>query len=167
LKPGIKVSEAPVSKYMIRRSGPPSQTWRTFLDNHARDLIALDFYTVPTTTFRILFVLIVLSQDRRRILHFNDTEHPTAAWTVWQLLETFGQDEVPRFLVRDRDAIFGAEFCRQAAMLGIEEIMTAPQSPWQHPYNGRVVGSIRRECLDYMVILGEPHLKRVLASYVE
>ncbi len=113
LKLGLKVSEATVSKYMIRRSGPPSQTWRTFLDNHARDLIALDFFTVPTATFRILFVLIVLSHDRRQILHFNVTEHPTAVWTARQLLEACGLDEAPRYLLRDRDAIYGAEFCRQ------------------------------------------------------
>ena len=109
LKLGIKVSEATVSKYMIRRSGPPSQTWRAFLDNHASDLIALDFFTVPTATFRILFVLIVLSQDRRRLMHFNVTEHPTAAWTARQLLEACGMEETPQYLVRDRDAIYGAD----------------------------------------------------------
>lgn len=165
LKLGVQISEATVSKYMIERSGPPTQSLRTFLDNHARDLIAVDFFTVPTATFRILFVLIILSQDRRRILHFNVTEHPTAAWTARQLLEACGLGEVPRYLVRDRDGIYGAEFRRQAAVLGIEEIMTSPQSPWQHPYAERVIGSIRRECLDHMVILGERHLKRVLASY--
>ncbi len=134
LKLGLKVSEATVSKYMIRRSGPPSQTWRTFLDNHARDLIALDFFTVPTATFRILFVLIVLSHDRRQILHFNVTEHPTAVWTARQLLEACGLDEAPRYLLRDRDAIYGAEFRRQVAVLDIEETVTAPRSPWQKDY---------------------------------
>ncbi len=167
LKLGIKVSEATVSKYMIRRSGPPTQTWWVFLDNHARDLIALDFFTVPTATFRILYVLIILSQDQRRILHFNVTEHPTAVWTGRQLLEACGMEETPRFLLRDRDAIYGAEFRRQAAVLDIEDIMTAPQSPWQNSYAERLIGSIRRECLDHMIILGELHLKRILASYAE
>ncbi len=167
MKLGIKVSEATVSKYMIRRSGPPSQTWWVFLDNHARDLIAFDFFTVPTATFRILFVLIVLSHDRRRILHFNVTEHPTAVWTGRQLLEACGMEETPRFLLRDRDAIYGAEFRRQATVLDIEDTMTAPQSPWQSPYAERVIGSIRRECLNHMVILGELHLKRILAKYAE
>ncbi len=110
-------------------------------------------------------MLIVLSHDRRRILHFNVTEHPTAAWTARQLLEACGPDEVPRYLLRDRDAIYGEEFRRQAAALEIEEVTTARQSPWQNPYAERVIGSIRRECLDHMIILGELHLKRILASY--
>ena len=167
LKLGIDVSEAAVSKYMIRRRGPPSQTWRTFLSNHAKDIIALDFFTVPTATFRILFVLIILSHDRRRILHVNVTEHPTAAWTALQLLEACGLDEEPRYLLRDRDAIYGEAFHRQTAALGIKVVTTAPRSPWQNPYAERVIGSIRRECLDHMIILGERHLKRILSSYVD
>jgi len=167
LKLGIDVSEAAVSKYMIRRRGPPSQTWRTFLSNHAKDIIALDFFTVPTATFRILFVLIILSHDRRRILHVNVTEHPTAAWTALQLLEACGLDEEPRYLLRDRDAIYGEAFHRQTTALGIKEVTTAPRSPWQNPYAERVIGSIRRECLDHMIILGERHLKRILSSYVD
>ena len=167
LKLGIDVSEAAVSNYMIRRRGPPSQTWRTFLSNHAKDIIALDFFTVPTATFRILFVLIILSHDRRRILHVNVTEHPTAAWTALQLLEACGLDEEPRYLLRDRDAIYGEAFHRQTAALGIKEVTTAPRSPWQNPYAERVIGSIRRECLDHMIILGERHLKRILSSYVD
>ena len=167
LKLGIDVSEATVSKYMIRSGQPPSQTWRTFLENHTKELVALDFFTVPTATFRILFVLIILSHDRRRILLFNVTEHPTAAWTARQLLEACGLDEAPRYLLRDRDAIYGEEFRRQAAALGIKEVTTAPRSPWQNPYAERVIGSIRRECLDHVVILGERQLKRVLASYAD
>jgi len=167
LKLGIDVSEAAVSKYMIRRRGPPSQTWRTFLSNHAKDIIALDFFTVPTATFRILFVLIMLSHDRRRILHVNVTEHPTAAWTALQLLEACGLDEEPRYLLRDRDAIYGEAFHRQTVALGIKEVTTAPRSPWQNPYAERVIGSVRRECLDHMIILGERHLKRILSSYVD
>ncbi len=129
LKLGIDVSEATVSKYMIKRCGPPSQTWRTFLANHAKDTIALDFFTLPTATFRILFVLLILSHDRRRILHLNVTEHPSAAWTAQQLLEACGLDEEPRYLLRDRDAIYGSEFRRQADALDIKEVLTAARSP--------------------------------------
>ncbi len=166
LKLGIDVSEAAVSKYMIRRRGPPSQTWRTFLSIHAKDIIALDFFTVPTATFRILFILIILSHNRRRILHVNETKHPTAAWTARQLLEACGLEDEPRYLLRDWDAIYGEEFHRQAAALEIKEVTTAARSPWQNPYAERAIGSIRRECLDHMIILGERHLKRVLSSYL-
>jgi len=167
MKLGIEVSEATVSKYMVKRRGPPSQTWRTFLGNHGNEIIALDFFTVPTATFRILFVLIILSHDRRRILHVNVTAHPTAAWTARQLQEACGLDETPRYLLRDRDAIYGEHFHQQAAALRIKEVTTAPRSPWQNPYAERVIGSIRRECLDHMIILGERHLKRILSSYVD
>jgi putative transposase len=166
LKLVIDVSEATVSKYMIKRCGPPSQMWRTFLANHAKDTIALDFFTAPTSTFRILFVLLILSHDRRRILHLNVTEHPSAAWTAQQLLEACGLDEEPRYLLRDRDAIYGSVFRRQAAALDINEVVTAARSPWQNPYAERAIGSIRRECLDHMIILNERHLKRILSSYV-
>ena len=164
---GIEVSEATVSKYMIKRRGPPSQTWRTFLENHGQEIIALDFFTVPTAILRILFVLIILSHDRRRILHFNVTEHPTAAWTARQLLEACGLNEEPRYLLRDRDAIYGEAFHRQTTALGIKEVTTAPQSPWQNPYAERVIGSIRRECVDQTIILGERHLQRILSSYLD
>ena len=167
LKLGIEASEATVSKYMIKRRGPPSQTWRTFLENHAKEIIALDFFTVPTATFRILFVLIILSHDRRRILHVNVTTQPTAAWTARQLLEACGTDEGPRYLLRDRDAIYGKAFRRQVTALGIKEVTTAPRSPWQNPYAERLIGSIRRECLDHMIITSERHLKRILSSYVD
>ena len=167
LKLGIEASEATVSKYMIKRRGPPSQTWRTFLENHAKEIIALDFFTVPTATFRILFVLIILSHDRRRILHVNVTTQPTAAWTARQLLEACGTDVEPRYLLRDRDAIYGKAFRRQVTALGIKEVTTAPRSPWQNPYAERLIGSIRRECLDHMITLGERHLKRILSSYVD
>jgi transposase InsO family protein len=167
LKLGFDVSEATVSKYMIKRRGPPSQTWRTFLENHAQGIIALDFFTVPTATFRILFVLIVLGHDRRRILHFNVTEHPTAAWTARQLVEACGLDETPGYLLRDRDAVYGTVFQRQAAAMGMEEVITATGSPWQNPFAERVIGSLRRECLDHMIILGERHLKRILSDYVD
>ena len=152
---------------MIKRRGPPSQAWRTFLENHIKEAIALDFFTVPTATFKVLFVLVILSHDRRRILHFNVTEHPTAVWTARQLLEACGMEEAPRYLIRDRDAIYGEAFHRQARALRIEEVPTAPQSPWQNPYAERVIGSIRRECLDHMIVLGEGHLRRILSSYAD
>jgi transposase InsO family protein len=167
LKLGIEVSETTVSKYMIKHQRPPSHNWRTFLQNHAKELIALDFFTVPTATFRVLFVLVILSHDRRRILHFNVTEHPTAAWTARQLLEACGTDNAPRFLVRDRDAIYGETFRRQVTALKIQEVPTAPRSPWQNAYAERVIGSIRRECLNHMIVLGERHLRRILRSYVD
>lgn len=151
LKLGIEVSETTVSKYMIKHRRPPSQNWQTFLKNHAKELIALDFFTVPTASFRALFVLVILSHDRRRILHFNVTEHPTAAWTA---------------LVRDRDAIYGETFRHQATVLKIQDVPTAPRSPWQNAYAERLIGSIRRDCLNHMIVLGRRHLRRILQSYV-
>ena len=163
MKLGIDVSEATVSKYVILRRGPPSQSWRTFLSNHAKDTLSLDFFTA---TFRILFVLIILSDDRRRIVHFNVTAHPSAAWTAQQLLETCSFDEKPEYLIRDRDKTYGGEFRRQAKVLGIEEVITVYRSPWHNPYAERVIGSIRRDCLEHVIVLGERHLKRILSEYV-
>ncbi len=167
LKLGIEVSETTVSKYMIKHQRPPSHNWRTFLQNHAKELIALDFFIVPTATFRVLFVLVILSHDRRRLPHFNVTEHPTAAWTARQLLEACGTDNAPRLLVRDRDTIYGETFRRQVTALKIQDVPTAPRSPWQNAYAERVIGSIRRECLNHMIVLGEHHLRRILRSYVD
>ncbi len=167
LKLGIEASETTVSKHMIKHQRPPSQNWRTFLQNHTKELIALDFFTVPTATFRVLFVLVILSHDRRRILHFNVTEHPTAAWTARQLLEACGTDNAPRFLVRDRDAIYGETFRRQVAAFKMKEVLTAPRSPWQNAYAERVIGSMRRECRNHVIVLGERHLRRILRSYID
>jgi len=167
LKLGIDISEATVSNYMVRRRGPPSQGWRTFLQNHSKELISLDFLTVPTASFKILFALVILSNDRRRILHVNVTDHPTAAWTAQQLVEACGVDEKPKYLLRDRDAIYGKEFSQRAQTLGIEEVLTAYRSPWQNPYAERVIGSIRRECLDHVIVLGSKQLKRILTRYVD
>jgi putative transposase len=150
---------------MIKRRGPPSQAWKAFLENHLKDTIALDFFTVPAATFKVLFVLVILSHDRRRILHMNVTEHPTAVWTARQLLQSCGPDDQPRYLIRDRDAIFGKAFQRQVRALQIEDVPTAPKSPWQNPYAERVIGSIRRECLDHVIVLGEEHLRRILSRY--
>src|SRR5881296_1514251 len=170
LKLGLTVSQATVSKYIFRRRKPPSQTWRAFLknhENHAKDLIALDFFTVPTATFRVLFVLVVLSHGRRRLVHFNVTEHPTAEWTARQLLEAGGLDECPRHLIRDHDQVYGERFSRQARMLDIREAVIAPRSPWQNAYAERVIGSIRRECLDHVVIVRERQLLRILSKYAD
>src|SRR3989454_1266754 len=159
--------ETAVSKCMLRPRRPPSQAWRAFLKNHAKDLIALDFFTVPTATFRVLFVLVVLSHDRRRLVHFNVTEHPTAEWTARQLLEACGLEESPRYLIRDRDKVYGERFSRQARMLDIREAVITPRSPWQNAYAERVIGSIRRECLDHVVVIGERHLRGILSNYVD
>jgi putative transposase len=154
-----------VSKYMPRPRRRPSQAWRTFLRNHAQDLIALDFFTVPTATFRMLFVLVMLSHGRRRLVHFNVTEHPTAEWTARQLVEACAMEEAPRYLLRDRDQVYGERFSRQAETLDIREAVIAPRSPWQNAYAERVIASIRRECLDHVVVLGERHLLRILSTY--
>src|SRR5262245_41474265 len=167
LKLGLTVSQATVSKYMVRHRRPPSQAWRTFLKNHAKDLIALDFFTVPTATFRVLFVLVMLTHSRRRLVHFNVTEHPTAEWTARQLLEACAPEEAPRYVIRDRDQVYGNRFSRQARMLDIREVVVAPRSPWQNAYAERVIGSIRRECLDHVVVISERHLRAILTKYVD
>jgi putative transposase len=164
-KLGIDIGEASVSKYMGFPRKPPSQTWRTFLSNHARDIVSIDFFTVPTATFRVLFVFLVLSNERRRILHFNVTDSPTAFWTGQQIIEAFPWDTAPRFMIRDRDGIYGEVFVRRVGSMGIEEVLISAQSPWQNPYVERVIGSIRRECLDRVIVLNETHLRRVLTSY--
>jgi transposase InsO family protein len=166
LKLGLEISETRVAKYMIKHREPPSQTWRSFLRNHAKDLVAVDFFTMPTATFRILFVLVVLHHDRRRILHVNVTAHPTAIWTARQLLEVCGCEKAPQYLLRDRDSIYGQRFQRQTHALGMTEVLTAPRSPWQNPYAERVIGSIRRECMNHVIVLGERHLRRILNSYI-
>ena len=136
-----------------------------FLDNHVKQMVAVDFFTVPTATFRILFVFVVLAHDRRRLLHFNVTEHPTAAWTGQQIREAFPWDTVPRFLLRDRDGVYGDQFVRVVRSLEIEQVLIAARSPWQNPYAERVIGSVRRECLDHVIILNEVHLRQLLKQY--
>ena len=162
---GIQISESTVAKYMIRHRNPPSQTWRAFLANHTDCIAGIDFFTVPTATFRILYVFIVLSHDRRQIVHFNVTAHPSAMWTAQQLVEAFPFGSAPRYLLRDRDSIYGERFRNRVKSLGIDEVLTAPRSPWQNPYVERIIGSIRRECLNHVIILNERHLRRQLKSY--
>ena len=162
---GYSVAERTVAKYMVRDRKPPSQTWRTFLDNHLQDIVAIDFFTVPTATFRVLYCFVVLCHDRRKVVHFNVTEHPTAAWTAQQIVEAFPWDEAPKYLIRDRDSIYGAEFTKRIKSMGIEQVRTAFRSPWQSPYVERLIGSIRRECLDHVIVLNEAHLMRILKDY--
>ncbi len=166
LKLGIPVSQPTVAKYMVRHRKPPSQTWRTFLANHVHDVVSVDFLTVPTATFRVFFVFIVLAHRRRHVMHFNVTEHPTAVWTAQQIVAAFPRDTAPRYLLRDRDRIYGNYFTRRVDGLSIDEVLIAPRSPWQNPYVERVIGSIRRECLDHVIVLGERHLLRILSSYL-
>jgi hypothetical protein len=167
LKLGIDISERSVSRFMPPTPRkPPSQTWRTFLDNHFDSLASIDFFAVPTATFRVLFVFFILLHDRRRVVHFNITEHPGAAWTAQQIIEAFPEDTAPRYMMRDRDGIYGDYFCRRVEGMAVEQVLTAPQSPWQNPYAERLVGSVRRECLNHVIVLGERHLRRILKSYL-
>jgi transposase InsO family protein len=164
---GIEVTKSTVEKYRIRPCKPPSPTWKTFLTNHVQDLMALDFFVVPTVTYKILFVLLILAHHRRRVLHVSITEHPTAEWTVQQVVDAFPWDHAPRSLLRDRDHIYSPSFRQRVRNMGTEEVITAPRSPWQNPYVERLIGSIRRECLDHVIILHERHLKRLLTEYFQ
>ena len=164
---GFEVTEATVSRYMPLRRKPPSQTWRAFLRNHTKDLVSVDFFVVPTATFRLLYVFLVLEHERRRIVHFDVTEGPSAPWTGQQLVNAFPYDSAPKYVIRDRDKIYGANFVRRVHAMGIEQVLTAPRSPWQNPYCERVIGTIRRDCLDHVIVLGEQHLRRILRKYLE
>jgi transposase InsO family protein len=166
-KLGITVAKSTVEKYRPRLRKPPSPTWRAFLANHIKDIVACDFFTVPTVQCRVLFVFIMLAHERRQIVHFNVTEHPTAQWTAQQIVEAFPWETAPRYLLRDRDGIYGEHVQQRIKNMGIEEVQIAPRSPWQNPYCERVIGSIRRDALDHVIILNERHLRRVLQSYFD
>lgn len=168
-KLGLEIAQSSVAKYLARLrgpQGPSSQKWRTFLTNHAAQFASCDFFTVPTATFRVLFVFVVLSHARRRILHVNVTAHPTAAWTVQQLREAFPWDSAPRYLLRDRDSIYGSAVRRTVQGMGVEEVLTAPRAPWQNPFVERLIGSLRRECLDHVIVWNERSLRRHLSLYL-
>jgi transposase InsO family protein len=167
LKLGIDIGETSVSKYMVRGRKPPSQTWRTFLENHVKTMVSVDFFTVPTVRFQVLYVFLVLAHDRRRILHCAVTPHPTAEWTAQQLREAFPWDSAPHFLLRDRDCIFGSDFTKRVKELGIQEVLGAPRAPQQRAYVERVIGTIRRECLDHLIVFNEASLRRHLKSFLE
>ena len=168
LKLGIEISERSVSN-LIRslRRRPPSQTWKTFLKNHLHNTVSIDFFTVPTVTFKVLFVLVILKNSRREVLHFNSTANPTAQWASRQIIEAFPWDTAPKHLMRDRDKIYGKVFCERINNMGIDEVISSPKSPWQNPFAERVIGSIRRDCLDHVIVMNEHHLRRILKNYFE
>ncbi len=166
---GYDVAESTVARYMVRRRpGPPSQTWRSFLKNHMDCTAACDFFVVHTITFRLLYCFVILGHGRRQILHFNVTAHPTAGWTSQQIVEAFPADGTePKYLLRDRDSIYGDYFQHRVKNMGIKEVVIAWRSPWQNPYCERVIGTLRRECLDHVIVLNEAHLRRILSSFVD
>lgn len=166
LKLGFTISQRSVARLMSRRRKPPSQSWKTFLTNHVADLVAVDFFVVPTATFRILFVFVVLLHHRRQVVHFSVTSAPTSAWTAQQILEAFPEDSAPRYLLRDRDGVYGDTFRRRVEGMGIAEVLAAARSPWQNPYAERMIGTIRRDLLDHVIVLSEEHLRTQLHRYL-
>ncbi len=150
---------------MKKHIKPPSQTWRTFLDNHIADIVSIDFFTVPTATFKRLFVFVVLSHERRRIIHFNVIQSPSAMWNGQQIAESFPWDSAPKYLIRDNDSIYGNEFITRLNAIGIQQVKTAFRSSWQNAYCERVIGSIRRECTDHIIVFSEAHLRKILREY--
>jgi transposase InsO family protein len=164
-KLGVKVSERTISRILATIKRPPSQTWKTFLNNHISEIVATDFFTVPTIGLRVLFVFLVFAHDRRKVLHFGITEHPTSQWVGQQVVEAFADRDAAQYLIHDRDGAYGEEFRRRVQSLGTQEIITAPRSPWQNAYVERLIGSIRRECLDHVVVLNRRHLSKVLKKY--
>jgi transposase InsO family protein len=163
---GIEIAESTVAKYMVTQPRPASPTWSAFLRSHLREVISVDFFIVPTVRRQILFVFLVLSNERRRVLHFNVTTNPTAEWTARQLVEAFAWTRAPRYLLRDHDGIYGYAFQRQVEALGMAEVRSGKGKPWQNPYVERLIGTIRRECLDHVIVLGERHLMHVLREYL-
>ncbi len=165
LKLGVDVSQATVRRYMVKHKKPPSQSWRTFLDNHIKDIVSIDFFVVPIASFKLIFVFVVLEHNRRKILHFNVTKSPSAFWTGQQIVETFPYDTAPKYLIRDNDSIYGKEFRGRVDSLDIKQVPIAYRSPWQNGYCERVIGSIRLECCDHVIVFNEAHLRRVLREY--
>ena len=167
LKLGIDIGQTSVAKYMVKRRGPPSQGWKTFLHNHADGIAAMDLFVVPTISFRLLYGLLIMGHGRRQILWFGVTANPTAEWIANQVTEACGWEQAPRYLIRDRDGAYGEVFIRRLRSMGIRDRPTSPRSPWQNGYAERLIGSIRRECLDHVVVFGERHLRHVLLSYMK
>jgi transposase InsO family protein len=165
LKLGFDVAQSSVARYMVKRRGPPSQGWRTFLRNHAPDIAAMDLFIVPTVGFDLLYAFVIVGLSRRNLVWINVTTNPTAEWIARQITEAFPWNEGPRYLVRDRDQIFGAVVMRRIRAMGIRDKPIAPVSPWQNGFAERLIGSIRRECVDHFVVLGEAHLRRILQTY--
>jgi transposase InsO family protein len=165
LKLGFEVAQSSVAKYMVKRRRPSSQGWRTFLRNHAPDIAAMDLFVVPTVGFDLLYAFVIVRLDRRDLVWINVTVNPTAEWVARQITEAFPGNEAPRYLIRDRDRIYGSVVIRRLRAIGIRDRPTAPASPWQNGFVERLIGSIRRECVDHIIILGEAHLRRILRSY--
>ena len=165
LKLGFEVAQSTVAKYMVKRCGPPSQGWRTFLRNHAPDIAAMDLFIVPTIGFDLLYAFVIVRLDRRDLVWVNVTTNPTAEWIARQITEAFPWNETPQYLIRDRDRVYGNVVTRRLRAMGIRDKPTAPASPWQNGFAERLIGSIRRECVDHMVVLGEAHLRRILPKY--
>src|SRR6202035_3859786 len=166
LKLGVDIGQTSVAKYMAKRRGPPSQGWKTFLNNHADGIAAMDLFVVPTISFRLLYGLLIMGHGRRQILWFGVTPHPTAEWIANQLTEACGWEQAPSYLIRDRDGAYGEVFVRRLRSIGIRDRPASPRSPWQNGYAERLIGSTRRECLDHVVVLGECHLRHLLLSYM-
>jgi transposase InsO family protein len=165
LKLGIDVGQPTVAKYMARRRRPPSQGWKTFLRNHADGIASIDLFVVPTISFRLLYGLLVLRHSRRELLWLGVTAHPSAEWIARQLTEACGWSEPPRYIIRDRDGAYGDAFIRRLTAMGIRDRPISARSPWQNGLAERLIGSIRRDCLDHVVIFGEQHLRHLLNSY--
>jgi transposase InsO family protein len=165
LKLGIEVAQSTVAKYMAKSGRGRSQTWKTFLANHSAGIGAMDFLIVPTVGFRLLFVLVILRHERRRLISLSVTAQPTADWIARQITDAFPWDEAPEHMLRDRDGCYGPAVTERLAAMGIRDHPTARQSPWQNGHAERLIGSIRRECLDHIVVFGEAHLRRILAGY--
>ena len=167
LKLGVEVAQSSVAKYMLKRGRPPGQEWRTFLHNHAPEIAAMDLFVVPTIGFKLLYGFVVVRIHRRDLVCINVTANPTAEWVARQITEAFPWNEAPRYMIRDRDRIYGAVVTRRLRAMGIRDKPTAPASPWQNGFAERLIGSIRRECLDHVIVLGEAHLRRILQSYAD
>jgi transposase InsO family protein len=167
LKLGFQVAQSTVAKYMVRRRGPPSQGWKTFLRNHVPLIGAIDMFVVPTAGFKLLYGLVIIRLQRRHLVWINVTANPTADWIARQITEAFPWEQAPQYLIRDRDASYGHAVTRRLAAMGIRDRPTAPRSPWQNGHVERLIGSIRRECLDHVLVLGEAHLRRILAAYAD
>jgi transposase InsO family protein len=159
------VAQSTVAKYMAGKDDPSGQSWGTFLHNHAPHIAAMDLFVVPTIGFNLLYVLVIVRLARRELVWINTTAHPTAEWVAQQITEAFPWNEVPRYLVRDRDGIYGATVTRRLRAMDIRDKPIAAGSPWQNAYGERLLGTIRRECLDHMIVFGETQLRRILAKY--
>ena len=165
-KIGICLAKSTIERYIVKNRQPPSPSWSFFLNSHIRELVSVDSFVVPTVKNTVLYVFLVLAHDRRRVIHFNVTEQPTARWTAQQIAEAFPWDTAHKYLLRDRDGIYSTAFQKRVRNMGITEVKTAPRSPWQNPYVERLIGPIRRECLDQVIVLNERHLKTILTMYL-